>query len=764
MLVYAVSFLSGIITFSGKNTLTISNIEWVIIFALSCCVFVLFKRYKTRAKNYYLSLLIFMLGFIWMAIFSNYVLEYRVSPAYLNKPIHVVGKIAELPNLSNQKTGFIFKVEQPFKAKVKLSWYGKSPILKSGDSWQLLIKLKHNNGYQNLGGFDYEKWLFYQKIDATGYVKKHAENKLISTGGFSIDRFRQNTREALSFLKNLEFGGVINALIIGDRSLISKNHWALFSATNTTHLSVISGLHIGLIAGFVFLLAQFLWRRCECCMLRLPAQVFGAYFGLLSAFLYALIAGFSIPTGRAFIMAAVAFLSLILRRHHHIWQLYGLALILVLINNPLSIFSIGFWLSFYVVAIIIYGAKQHQNKSWLYRLIYLQLLISIAALPLVTWFFASASVLSPVANLIAIPVFSFIITPLSLIAALLMLIGLNDIAQLGFELVNQTLIGLSHVLIYLQQFNFNRWHYTQTSILDLSFFILAILIAISPKALKLRKFSILILALILLIPTTKIDKNSVLISVLDVGQGLAHVIQTQNHALLFDTGASYPSGFNLGDSVINPYLQSKHIQYLDKIIISHGDNDHIGGLRSVLEKFDVGEIISSVPSKIKHGLQQPTLCVAGQNWQWDGVEFEMLNPDENTNLKGNNASCVLKISTSQYSILLTADIERTAEWQLIKNFPEKLKSDIMLSPHHGSKSSSTQAFIDAVAPSLIIISSGYKNRFNHPAQKITNRYAQNHIKFINTSCAGQIDIQLAKSINISQYRKNNARYYMRQCR
>ncbi|MBE8158687.1 MAG: ComEC/Rec2 family competence protein, partial [Betaproteobacteria bacterium] len=180
-------------------------------------------------------------------------------------------------------------------------------------------------------------------------------------------------------------------MIIGDRSLISRHNWLLFQSTNTTHLSVISGLHIGLIAGFVFLLAQFFWRRCVRCTLRLPAQVFGAYFGLLAAFLYALIAGFSIPTERAFIMAGVLFISLILRRRHNIWQLYGLALILVLISNPLSIFSVGFWLSFYVVAVIIYGAGQHQNRSYLWRTLYIQLLISISTLPLIAWFFAGGS-------------------------------------------------------------------------------------------------------------------------------------------------------------------------------------------------------------------------------------------------------------------------------------------------------------------------------------------------------------------------------------
>ena len=759
MLIYALNFLLGISVFSFKNTLEISSGEWMVILCGFLAILALFKRQKPLAING----LIFLLGFAWMGWFSTQNLNTHVEDVYLNQPILVTGVIADLPESSTDKTKFIFSVNSPFKARVKLSWYGKNhPDLQTGDAWQLQLKLKRNNGYQNLGGFDYEQWLFYKQIDATGYVRSSESNQLIEANRVnSIDRFRQKLRYSLQpFLQPLDFGGVINALIIGDRSFIKDSNWAIFKATNTTHLSVISGLHIGLISGFVFLLAQFLWRRCQYCCRRIPAQVLGAYFGLLSAFLYALIAGFSIPTGRAFIMASVVFISLILRRHHNVWQLYGLALILVLANNPLSIFSVGFWLSFYVVGVIIYGVKQHQDKSWLFRLLYIQLLISVATLPLIAWFFASGSLLSPVANLIAIPVFSFIITPLSLIGALLMLIGLSYPAELSFMVANQALAGLGYFLALLQQFEFNQWHYTQTQTLDLILFVLAVFIALSPKALKLRVSSVLILSSILFTPYEKIPKNRVIITILDVGQGLSQVVQTQNHTLLFDAGARYPSGFNLGESVIIPYLQAKQINTLDKVIISHADNDHIGGLIDVLQTFEAGEILTSTPDKIT---QQSSHCYAGQQWRWDGVLFEILSPTQNTRLKGNNASCVLKVSTDKFSVLLSADIEKKAEKQLIKYQKEKLNSDILISPHHGSKTSSTQAFLDAVSPSTVIVSSGFKNRFNHPAQQIVDRYKANNIKLINSNCAGQIVVELGDEIRINEYRKDHARYYMRQC-
>ncbi|SMN11798.1 DNA internalization-related competence protein ComEC/Rec2 [uncultured Candidatus Thioglobus sp.] len=763
MLIYALSFGFGIVLFSLKNTLQITPLEWVLFLGIFLMIMTLFKRYKALCVN----LGIFLLGFAWMGVISTQVLKSEIKEKYLNNPILVTGEIVELPEKLTYKTKFIFKANSPFKGRLKLAWYEdkkhqKPPNLHTGDTWQLLLKIKDNNGYQNLGGLDYEKWLFYQRIDATGYVRNSTFNQRISTNSnYSINQIRQKIQQSLRPpLSKQSFGGVINALIIGDRSFINDKHWTLFKSTNTTHLSVISGLHIGLISGFVFLLAQLLWRQSTRLTLRLPAQVVGAYFGLLSAFLYALIAGFSIPTGRAFIMASVVFIAVILRRHHNTWQLYGLALILVLFNNPLSVFSIGFWLSFYVVAVIIYGSKQHQEKSWLYRLIYIQLLISLATLPLIAWFFSSGSILSPIANLVAIPVFSFITTPFSLIGGLLSLSGLSYLGGLCLSIANQSLVYLSLLLEYLQQFNFNLWHYTVSSSLDLIGLILAVLIAILPKALKLRWLSPLILALILLAPNAQLKPQQVLITTLDVGQGLANIVQTKNHTLLFDTGAYYRSGFNLGESVILPYLNAKNIQHLDKIIISHGDNDHIGGLKSLLKMISVDEILTSVPEKIQ---QTTTKCQQNQQWQWDGVKFEILNPTKNSHFKSNNASCVLKISNAKHSLLLTGDIEKKAERYLVKHLAHKLRSDIMLAPHHGSKSSSTQSFLEAVSPSLIVVSSGFKNRFKHPDKTIIKRYQDNGIKMLQTACTGQIDILLGDKISVKEYRKTSARYYMRQC-
>lgn len=762
MLIYSLNFLFGILLFSFKNTLEISSAEWVIIGALVLVGFMLFKRFIT----YSLNLGVLLLGFAWMGIISTQILSVQINNAYLNKPILVTGKIIELPEKKLRGTNFVFKANSPFQGRLKLSWYQSKkqpeiPNLNTGDTWQLLLKIKHNNGYQNLSGFDYEKWLFFQRIQATGYVRDSLLNKHIKAhSNYSINKLRQFIqRTLLPILSQQDFGGIINALIIGDRSFITNKHWELFKSTNTTHLSVISGLHIGLISGFVFLLVRLLWRQSRRLVLLMPAQIMGAYAGLIASLFYALIAGFSVPTQRAFIMTGVLFIATILRRHHNIWQIYAFAIILVLITNPLHVLSIGFWLSFYVVGIIIYGSSQYKNKSKIYRLIYIQLLITIATIPLIAWFFSSGSVISPVANLIAIPVFSLITVPLSLIGALFTLSGSPYLGEFSFSIANQSLVYLAYFLEYLQKFNFNLWHYSP-SFIDFINLILAVLIGILPKELKLRWLSALILVLILFTPVQKSPQQQVLITTLDVGQGLSTVVQTKNHTLLFDTGAIYRSGFNLGDAVISPYLSAKKIQHLDKIILSHGDNDHIGGLKAVLKTFSVGEILTSEPNRVQ---QSTSRCEQGQQWTWDDVNFQMLSPAKNTKFKGNNISCVLKISTKKYSALLTGDIEKQAEHRLVKTQAQTLKSDILIVPHHGSKTSSTQAFISAVSPTIAIISSGFKNHFNHPPESIIKRYKNYNIQVLQTNCSGQIDITLGDAISYQQYRKEFARYYTRQC-
>jgi len=759
MLFNALFFLVGIIVFAAKNTAEINNIEVMLILTL----FGLFLAAVRRKSKISVKILFFLAGFIWMAVFSHILLDQRVDEQFLNKPIETQGYVVSLPSLNDQKSVFLYQVNKPFKAKVRLSWYGNDrPKLIVGNKWLLTIKLKHNNGLRNQSGFDYERWLFANKISATGYVRKSESNQVLSSSNTAfIHQLRQSIRTTLSpYLQKLPFSGVINALVLGDRSLIEEEHWVLFQQTNTTHLSVISGLHIGLISTLLFLITSFVWRLSRRLVLIIPAQVVGSYFGIIGALNYALIAGFSIPTQRAFIMASVAFLSIILRIQYSVWTLYGLAMLLVLLFNPLSVYDIGFWLSFYAVGVILYGVSLFDNKPVLLKLIYLQLVICVAMLPITLWFFQSSSSLSGLANLIAIPTFSFIVTPISLLGALFAIAEIDVLAQLCFEIANKTLSLLALFLQQISDLPFNRLHFMPASVLDLFILVIGACLLILPRGLKLRWAALLLITIPILASNTNIPSKSALIDVLDVGQGLSVIVRTENHTLVYDTGSQSPSGFNMGDAALIPFLIANQVNSIDMIIISHGDNDHIGGLQAVVNNFTIGNILSSVPNAIPSPAER---CYSGQSWIWDGVKFDILNPERNTDFEGNNASCVLKISTADGSLLLTGDIEKKAEKALLQNSDINLDADILIIPHHGSKTSSTEAFIQAISPNIAISSAGYKNSYKHPADTIVELYRDNSVIVFDTICSGQLSFILDDKIMINEYRKDQRLFYHRQC-
>lgn len=759
MLFNALFFLVGIIIFSTKNTPIINIYEIILIISV---LITIFFTYKYDKYNFAGKFLFLIFGFCWMFVIANITINKKVATEYLNKPIITKGYIANLATSNEIKSTFIYEVIEPFKATVKLSWYGKDNTnLNVGDRWSLNIKLKQNNGLRNQGSFDYEKWLFANKIGATGYVRTDDSNIILSSSNFAfVNQIRQLIKEKIKpYIQDLSFSGVINALIIGDRSMISDNNWELFKSTNTTHLSVISGLHIGLISTLFFFIATFLYKRLPSLLKNIPTQVISAYFGIIGALSYTFIAGFSIPTQRAFIMASVAFLSIILRLQYSVWTLYAIALIAVLIINPLSVYDVGFWLSFYVVAIILYGVSLFNNKIKIMNVVYLQLLIFIAMLPVTAWFFQANYSISSLANLIAIPVFSIFVTPLSLIGAVFALLDIQSIANICFLVANKILNILALFLQELSLLPFNKIKFSPNNITDLTILLIGFFILIMPRGLRLKKIAILLIAIVIFTDKPNLQ-NTAIVDILDVSQGLSVIVRTQNHTLIYDTGSGSKSGFNMGDAAINPFLITNKINKIDTIIISHGDNDHIGGLNAILKNFKINRLITSVPEKIDIASE---LCEAGQNWVWDDVKFEILGPQAKDKLKGNNASCVLKISSKNASLLLTGDIEEKAEKILLKNKDINLKADIMIIPHHGSKTSSSEEFIQEVSPKIAISSAGYRNSFKHPAVAIINRYKDNSIKLLSTICSGQISFILDDNINIKEYRKDNKKFYSRTC-
>lgn len=627
--------------------------------------------------------------------------------------------------------------------RVRLSWYA-GPELSPGHKYRLKVRLKRPRSFANPGGFDYQIWLLGKGIDAQGYVRKDRANIMTEEAGswLSVDRLRYRLRDRIQyFLANSEYRGVITALVIGDSSAISNEQWQLFSATGTNHLVAISGLHIGLIAVIGYFLCNQLVRRSTRFMMSMPAQNAGAIGAIIASLAYSALAGFSLPTSRACIMVTVLMGSRLLRRECRASSVFLFALLAVLLSNPLSLHSNGFWLSFGAVgALLFVFSARLGTGSVAQRWLLPQWVVFVALTPAILMFFNKLPWISPLANMLAIPVYSFLVVPLSLFGAAMTFIS-SSLAEHLFSAA-ATIVEIVSICLHsmLEQFNFiDKFPLAYMSPLTFVALGLGCVLLLCPRFLPGRWLALILLTFPWLIDKPQIPHGQFEIDVLDVGQGLSVVIQTNEHTLVYDTGAYYSSSFDLGKMVVQPFLESQGRHKINKLVISHNDNDHKGGMASLLNNMRIESLLSGEDLGVDtHPVQA---CNKGMRWEWDGVSFEVLHGGGSLaykNNKKNNHSCVIRVRSNRYSVLLTGDVEKRIEQKLLAEYGESLHANILLAPHHGSNTSSSQHFIDRVDPDYVVFSAGYRNRFNHPSPKVVARYAQQGAKMINTAFAGAV--------------------------
>lgn len=704
----------------------------------------------------------FLLGFLWASLLAIYYSNQILAPELQAKELLVQGEIISLTNTNKRRVRFDFSVTKStvlLPDKLRLSWYYPQRIIKPGQKWQFWVKLKKPHGTLNPAAFDYEKWLYAKHIGATGYIRKPETAELLAEKNHyqSIDVFRY---ELLNLLESLTISqetlALVKALTIGDKSQISLAQWQVMAKTGTNHLMAISGLHIGLIAAMVYGLSFALW-------LRLPAHLYSApqiaaSTAWLAALFYAALAGFSIPTQRALIMLSLLLLTLLLKRQSKPINVLSLALLIVLCIDPLSVLSIGFYLSFLAVFFILYvfSARLGLESSWR-SAIKLHFLMAVALLPVLFLFFQAGSVIAPLANIIAVPVVSFILLPLSLLGLVLLVLA-PSMVDYVFILIDTIFSTLWQFLSYLTELPFSSIIVPEPSLLSVGGAMLGLLIILAPRGIPAKY-----LGFVLLLPLffTKIEKpiqGDVWLTLLDVGQGLATVVETKNHSLVFDVGARFSNKMDMGKNIVLPFLHSRQIQRLDSLIISHADNDHIGGAKAVLNTIPSDIVLTSVPEELVEYQASP--CLAGQQWVWDDVEFTMLSPPETSFLDENNNSCVLKVKTQWGSVLLTGDIEKEAERALVRNYANELAAKVLIAPHHGSKTSSTLLFLQKVSPEIILIPAGAPNRFGFPHKAVRGRYDAIGAKSLITGKEGAISIKLRESgMQLQKYRDMMGKYW-----
>jgi len=735
--------------------------SYLLIFLSSFILFFLF-RYFNNTSSIKRPLIYICLGLIWGSVSVSIWLN--TSGKLVNKPVNVEieGFVCDIPSVEKitsskakhststkqieeavYRVNFTFCLtkidDQTIKFyhfnKVKLNYYRTNQKIKdsllSGSYWKLLAKLKPTHGRLNPGGFDYEKWLVSEGYVATGYVKKSEQvvNKFSLKSGYH--QMRQHIFDELtSVLPQSELQGIIYALAMGERSSINPQQWKAIQDSGTAHLLAISGLHIGIAAMWSYYLVLFIVSRIGLISSRIAAQTIAQMASLGGATSVALISGLGYPAQRALIMLSVFLLVRWLGRQMSLANTLSLSVLVITLMQPFSILTVSFWLSVLAVSIIALILSYRQKSNGLHRSIKdwirINWFLFLGLIP-ITWIsFDGFSVVAFAANLLLIPLTSFISTPLIYIGMLLMMFNAT-LASWIFFAADKAIWLTYEIQIVFSQLN----QEISFSALTLELFILLIfsmLLILLPSKIPGKTMLIPIFMLNLLIFFHNEPKNKFKMVVFDIGQGLAIHISVGDKHLLYDTGYG-SSTFSMASSSIVPYFQRQGIKQIDKFILSHDDADHSGGFKEINQQFIVNQIYSGEKVRAdKESLAQD--CHLSESWQWSGVSFQFIPHQSPLTRQGNNASCVLQIVVEannkipEQTILLTGDIEKRAERSLLQNDPILLKKsiDLLVAPHHGSLTSSTLSFVNYLRPKVVIFSAGYANRWNFPKQKVLQRY------------------------------------------
>lgn len=711
-----------------------------------------------------------LLGCIWAMFRAGIILSDELGVDLEGRTLIAEGRVISLPEHRDKGIRFEFKIDKLLSedgqshaglGKVRLAWYEGAANIIPGQIWRLTVRLKRPYGFMNPGGFDYEDWLFQRRIRATGYVVNKPVNSYTGlTEGQTINRMRYFLREGIN--NNLDrstYAGLIAGLSIGDRSQIDKATNDTMIRTGTNHLLSISGLHISLVAGLFYFFALRFWSFGGILPLYVAAPRVAILSAIIAATGYAVLAGLSIPTQRSLIMVTVVMLGLFSHRRYPISQILCAALILVLLIDPFATLDAGFWLSFSAIAIIAYGmsCRVDVDNLW-WRWGRTQYVVAIGLMPMLLLLFGQYSLTSFLANLVAIPWVSFIVTPLALAGTVLVNL-VEPAGRLCLQLADGALHLIWPFLEWLAYMDNAVWQHASPPLWVLAASVIGVAILLLPAGLPARWIGIIWMLPLIFPLKQRPAENEIWFTLLDVGQGLAAVVQTHEHTLVYDTGARFSAHFNAGSAVLTPYLRQTQVDHIDKLIISHGDNDHIGGAEAVLAAYPHTPILSSVPERFDH--QAAEACYAGQSWHWDGVSFQILHPSSTDKYADNNQSCVLKVSVGEYAVLLTGDIEKPAENRLVKKYNDgQLSARILVAPHHGSKTSSSQAFIDAVNPQLVLFPAGYRNQYKHPNQAIIERYESKGISMYDTARHGAVIIKINQAgVSVVSYRQTARRFW-----
>lgn len=714
------------------------------VFIFTLPVFLIFRS-RLPAQG----VVFFLAGIILFAFAAIQVVSSRLATQFAGDSMLLQVRIADFPKTLASTVTFVAEPVDDVRIppRIRVSWFEPPVKLRLGDVWQIELRLRRPRGNSNPGVFDYEAWMFRERIAAVGYVVSSKRNHLLRSGDLSGgDRLRQGFVDRLTeLLPDRDAAAVLAAIGVGARHLVSPEQWERYARTGTSHLMAISGLHIGLAAGVAYFFTLILSGMTGC---RGNHSDVALIVSLIAAVAYAFVSGFEIPARRAALMITFIVFASLGRRQVSPLLILCAACVVIAVLDPLATMAPGFKLSFAAVLILIWLARRRivlrseHRLYWMARtlrsLASLQVLLLLGLLPLTVLIFQRAAVAAPLVNLIAVPLFSVVTVPLTLVA----LVSTGVLQPLG-DMALSVASGSVGLLEWgiVRAASASAASIPVAAVTGLAWLILPlpVLLILLPPGWPGRHLAwIAVVALVMHEPAVPAP-GCADIEVLDVGQGLAVIVRTRRHIVVFDTGLAFRNGGSMGQRVVLPYLSSLGTSRIDRLIVSHADLDHSGGVDDIIAGIAVDEMLVGEPLPNAAMISRP--CTAGTNWRWDGIDFQIIHPADTQPVDGNDASCVLIVAAGGYRLVLTGDIEKSVEYRLIRNGAVP-RATVVVVPHHGSRTSSTSPFVRALSPSIAIVSAGFDNRWGFPKAEVVARWESAGAKVLETATSGAIALRM----------------------